>query len=180
VHVHVAAVVALLVGGLPDSVAAVLDGGAVGVAVAVLAGVVRRPLIADLPAGDHAIAADRLAVGARRQEPGQGEVEVRLNGVPLGVEEEDLVDVPGSDREAGVPTGVERHGRRLRRVDPSQVDGEAAVDVDPNVVVARELQLLASLVLEEVAQLRGEVEVVWTGRQYYRRPGHRARQNRSL
>jgi len=55
---------------------------------------------------------------------------------------------------------IERDGARRLRVQATQVDRQVAVDEHPHVVVAREVEQLAAVVLEPELELAGEAEVV--------------------
>src|SRR5690606_36492948 len=128
-----------------------------------------------------AVAAPRLAHGARRRESGERELVVRLTRMPIGVEDYDLVGLPDLEPEVRhvahrdlIPgsceqvlrldhplrAGVGERDRALQAlVRCAEVEHELAVDVHPNVVVTIEGQGLVPRVAEEVARLRGEVEV---------------------
>src|SRR4029078_9658216 len=79
---------------------------------------------------------------------------------PLRLKDGDLVDLADREREARRGRGVEGAAPRRRAVNAAEVDRELAVDEDPDVVVADELQGLAAAVLEPVADLAGEAVVV--------------------
>jgi hypothetical protein len=63
--------------------------------------------------------------------------------VPLGLEHGDVVDVAGGELEGPRVRGVEGDGARGGAVDAAEIDGELAIDEDPDVVVADELQRFA-------------------------------------
>ena len=79
--------------------------------------------------------------------------------MPLAVEQvEGVGAADGQAQRLGLRIEVDR--RRGRRVRPPQVDRQVAVEEDPDVVVAGELQGLAAAVGEVGVRLQGEVEVV--------------------
>ena len=77
--------------------------------------------------------------------------------MPLGEEEVDLVHLPVGQAEA-----VDFDILIVCRVDAAEVDHQLAIDKQPHVIVAGELEELigAGVVLELAVQLEGEVEVV--------------------
>ena len=100
--------------------------------------------------------------------------------MPLGLENDGLVDLAELEPEVDVTRrrtafrgkvaaaagttvaarGIEQHRAHQPPVYPSEVDGTISVDEHEHVVVAAEVQAFAALVLEPVAQLAREVEVV--------------------
>src|SRR5690606_5170344 len=125
---------------------AVLVAGAVAAVVDAVVALLARVL--------DAVAAVGGALGARRAEALDGELEIALARVPLGVEQRDFVDVPLDDAEARIVDlavvvavlGAQGDAAGLRGVEPAEVDGELSADEHPNVVVAAELEALAALV----------------------------------
>jgi hypothetical protein len=117
-----------------------------------------------LLAGDrHAVAASRNARSRRDVESVQCQFVRRSVGLAFGLEYGDLVDV--ADRKIAklcCRSGVKRDRARGRRMQSAQIDGKFLVDEDPDVVVADEIELVgcASFVLEPIANLAGETEVV--------------------
>src|SRR5690606_32586005 len=119
--------------------------------------------IADLVARGDAVAATGAAGRARREESVERQPEVGPDGVALGVEEHDLVDLALGDSEApvravvalrvgvgrasggGVVVGLleiaaailiaQDHAPNVRPVDAAHVYGETPVDEHPDVVV---------------------------------------------
>src|SRR5690606_25037550 len=133
------AVVALFELFLHDSIATTRPqraiGGALVVATEVLGTVVA--LFAD---GDVAVSAVGRTVAASGREPRERELETRTFGFALRVEHLDRINRAVFEPEVGPGRGVDRHGTELRRMDAAQVDREPAVDEDPHVVVADELE----------------------------------------
>jgi len=80
--------------------------------------------------------------------------------VPFGLEELHRIDVAGRDAELGLGL-IEVHRARLRVVEAAQIDGQLAVDEDPEIVVAHEGEALAAVVLEGRVNLGREAEVVY-------------------
>lgn len=95
-----------------------------------------------------------------RDEPSQREVEVRSGAVTLGMEQGNLVHFSYRQSE------VRRHGRvngeraRNRGMEASQIEGQASIDEDPDIVIARERQRFATFELEPRADFARESEVV--------------------
>src|SRR5690606_21186484 len=156
VRIVVVAVVALF-GTILGTVPAVRRERAVLVAGAVAA--VVDAVVALLARVLDAVAAVGGALGARRAEALDGELEIALARVPLGVEQRDCVDVPLDDAEARIVDlavvvsvlGAQGDAAGLRGAEPAEVDGELSADAHPNVVVAAELEPLAAPVLEPAA-----------------------------
>ena len=87
---------------------------------------------------------------------GRVDAEVRLGGVPFGVEDVQQIDL--SDGEAEV---VELDVGGGIAVHATEVDHELLVDIYPDVVVTGEGEGLAAGVLEAGVDLGREVEVVY-------------------
>src|SRR5688572_24021238 len=96
---------------------------------------------------DHDAAVDELQ---RRVDQ-----EVRLRGVSLCLEEVERVAVARRDAEP-LRLAIEVDVLGLGLVHAAEVDREAAIDEDPQVVVAAEAKHLAARVLEARVQLEGE------------------------
>src|SRR5690606_17264727 len=126
-------------------------------------------IVALLEPANHAIATDLITDrGASVEEASQRELVVGLAGVTLGLEERDFVDAAFEDIEAGVVDLTGGHvdvARQCdaaigRSMDAPDIDGESSVDEHPHVVVACEVEDLATPVLEVGTELGGEVVVV--------------------
>src|SRR6185312_6118365 len=163
-------VVAILELRLDDAVAAVRAQLAVRCAPPIGAGVFVLPVVALLADGDDAVAAGGRALAGGGVESAQRQAEGGAGGLAFGLEHRDLVHLAVGQAEVGARAGAEGDGALHRGVDGAQVDRELAVDEHPDVVVAREIQRVAlgRVVLEPVADLAGEAEVV-LGRPGFRR-----------
>ena len=101
-----------------------------------------------------------LEVGAN---PVKRQLEVRAGAVAFGVKQRDLVEATDGQAEGG-GDGSKVKVALGARMHAAQIERQVAVDEDPHVVVAAERQRLAAPILEEVADLGGEAEVVRRGR----------------
>ncbi len=161
-HAVILAVVAFL-GSVDDAVAAERPPFALGRAAAVGRVAVVLAVVAFLVGDRHAIAARGRADRSSSVEAGEGQFERRGGGMALGMEDRDLVHVVRLHvSQLGRGCGVEGDRAWRRRVKTAQVDRQLPVDEDPEVVVAHEVELVAlgSIVLEPVAHLAREAEVV--------------------
>src|SRR5262249_31991414 len=95
----------------------------------------------------------RLNVGNRRLK-----TESRLGRMSFG--EEDVHRIRFAILESAERPGGQSHVLARSTVDPSQIDGQVSVDVNPQIVVAGETQGLTVMKGEQRVALECEVEVV--------------------
>src|ERR1017187_1323076 len=163
----------LSIAGQVHAVIALLAKGAVHVAIPAVGAVyalsraaavggirVVGPVVTGFGAVDDPVPASWRALGAGAVELADGELVTRLDDLSFGLEDDDLVDLAHSETEGRGRRRVERDAAGLRAVHAAQVHRQLAVHEDPHIVVADEGQALATLILEPVADLAGEAEVV--------------------
>jgi len=92
--------------------------------------------VADLVAGDDAVAAGRRARGDRVDEAAQRQRVRRRAGVSFGLEEVDRVHVTVDEAECRGLGCIDRDALARCAVNTAEVDDERAVDERPDVVVA--------------------------------------------
>jgi len=80
--------------------------------------------------------------------------------VPFRLKHNRFVDLAKLQSEGDRRIGIEPDTSRLRTMNTAQVHGQLLVDENPNVVIARKVELLVAFVLEPVPNFAGEMEIV--------------------
>jgi hypothetical protein len=162
VRAHIDAVIALLEGHLRDVVATVGAEFACHRAVAV--GPIIDAIVALLIGCLDSVAANARAHAQRAMEIAERQSVVGLRCMSLGLKHDDFVDRSERETKSRRGRGVQHEASGERAVHTAEIDDALLVDEDPNIVVARQVQLLAAGVLKPVTDLAREVEVLRVSR----------------
>ena len=130
------AVVAFFGRSLLNFVTTTRTRGAIGIAMAIRA--VIDAIVAGLVTGHDAITTLGHALALYRDEPSEGEIEVRSGAVALRMEQGNLIHVSHRKPEGRRHGGVNGEGPRDRRMKAPQIEGQVAIDEYPHIVIPRE------------------------------------------